>query len=390
MKIPITYNIRNLWTRRLTMSLTVGGIALVVFVFAAVLMLSEGVTQTLVSTGSDDNVIIVRKSAQSELVSAIGRESVANISTFPEVATGSDGKPMATADVVTIVNLSKKGSSGGMANVPVRGVSQGAIAMRPQVKMIEGRMFQQGSSEVIVSDAIASGFEGAQIGQTIQIGTGHWTIVGIFDAGKSGFASEVWADADQLMLAFNRPVYSSLTVKLKNVNDFDAFKNRLQADQRLADLEPKREKAFYEEQSQGLAVFIRVLGLIITIIFSAGAMIGAMITMYAAVANRTVEIGTLRALGFQRRSILTAFLLEAIFLSLIGGGIGLALASFLEFVSFSTTNFTSFTELAFGFHLTPTIAASTMFFSLFMGVVGGFLPAVRASRLNIINALRAS
>ena len=390
MKIPITYNIRNLWTRRLTMSLTVGGIALVVFVFAAVLMLSEGVTQTLVSTGSDDNVIIVRKSAQSELVSAIGRESVANISTFPEVATGSDGKPMATADVVTIVNLSKKGSSGGMANVPVRGVSQGAIAMRPQVKMIEGRMFQQGSSEVIVSDAIASGFEGAQIGQTIQIGTGHWMIVGIFDAGKSGFASEVWADADQLMLAFNRPVYSSLTVKLKNVNDFDAFKNRLQADQRLADLEPKREKAFYEEQSQGLAVFIRVLGLIITIIFSAGAMIGAMITMYAAVANRTVEIGTLRALGFQRRSILTAFLLEAIFLSLIGGGIGLALASFLEFVSFSTTNFTSFTELAFGFHLTPTIAASTMFFSLFMGVVGGFLPAVRASRLNIINALRAS
>ncbi len=390
MKIPLSYNIRNLWTRRLTMSLTVGGIALVVFVFAAVLMLSEGVRQTLVSTGSDDNVIIIRKSAQSELVSAIGRESVANISTFPEVAVGADGKPMATADVVTIVNLSKKGTTGGMANVPVRGVSPGAMAMRPQVKMKEGRMFRQGSSEIIVSDAIASQFDGAEIGQTIQIGTGHWLIVGIFDAGRSGFASEIWADADQLMLAFNRPVYSSLTVKLKDVNDFDAFKNRLQADQRLADLEPKREKTFYEEQSQGLAVFIRVLGLIITIIFSAGAMIGAMITMYAAVANRTVEIGTLRALGFGRRSILTAFLLEAIFLSLIGGIIGLALASFLEFVSFSTTNFTSFTELAFGFHLTPAIAAFTMFFSLFMGVVGGFLPAVRASRLNIINALRAS
>jgi ABC-type antimicrobial peptide transport system permease subunit len=389
MKIPLSYNLRNLWTRRLTMSLTIGGIALVVFVFAAVLMLAEGVKQTLVSTGSDDNVIIVRKSAQSELVSAIGRESVSNISTFPEVAAGTDGKPMATADVVSIVNLSKKGTKG-MANVPVRGVSSGSIAMRPQVKMVEGRMFQQGSSEVIVSTTVASQFEGAGVGQTLQIGTGHWMIVGIFDAGKSGFASEVWADAEQLMLAFNRPVYSSLTVKLKSINDFEGFKNRLQADQRLAELEPKREKAFYEEQSQGMAIFIRVLGLIITIIFSAGAMIGAMITMYAAVANRTVEIGTLRALGFQRRSILAAFLLEALFLSLIGGSIGLALAAFLEFVSFSTTNFTSFTELAFGFHLTPVIVVSTLLFSLFMGLIGGFLPAVRASRLNIISALRAS
>jgi ABC-type lipoprotein release transport system permease subunit len=389
MKIPLSYNLRNLWTRRLTMSLTIGGIALVVFVFAAVLMLAEGVKQTLVSTGSDDNVIIVRKSAQSELVSAIGRESVSNISTFPEVATGTEGKPMATADVVSIVNLSKKGTKG-MANVPVRGVSSGSIAMRPQVKMAEGRMFQQGSSEVIVSTTVASQFEGAGVGQSLQIGTGHWMIVGIFDAGKSGFASEVWADAEQLMLAFNRPVYSSLTVKLKNITDFEGFKNRLQADQRLNDLEPKREKAFYEEQSQGMAVFIRVLGLIITIIFSAGAMIGAMITMYAAVANRTVEIGTLRALGFRRRSILAAFLVEALFLSLIGGSIGLVLAAFLEFVSFSTTNFTSFTELAFGFHLTPAIVVSTLLFTLFMGLIGGFLPAVRASRLNIISALRSS
>lgn len=389
MKIPLSYNLRNLWTRRLTMSLTIGGIALVVFVFAAVLMLAEGVKQTLVSTGSDDNVIIVRKSAQSELVSAIGRESVSNISTFPEVATGSDGKPMATADVVSIVNLSKKGTKG-MANVPVRGVSSGSMAMRPQVKMVEGRMFQQGSSELIVSATVASQFENASVGQSLQIGSGHWMIVGIFDAGKSGFSSEVWADAEQLMLVFNRPVYSSLTVKLKDTNDFDGFKSRLQADQRLNDLEPKREKTFYEEQSQGMAIFIRVLGLIITIIFSAGAMIGAMITMYAAVANRTVEIGTLRALGFQRRSILAAFLIEALFLSLIGGSIGLVIAAFLEFVSFSTTNFSSFTELAFGFHLTPEIVVSTLLFSLFMGLIGGFLPAVRASRLNIISALRAS
>lgn len=389
MRIPLSYTIRNLWTRRLTMSLTMGGISLVVFVFAAVLMLAEGIKQTMVSTGSDDNVIIIRKSAQSELVSAIGRESVANISTFPEIVSGSDGKPMATADVVTIVNMNKKGTKN-MANVPVRGISPGAFAMRPQVKLSEGRMFKQGSSEIVIGNSVGSQFEGATIGQTIQIGTGFWAIVGVFDAGKSGFASEIWGDADQLMLAFNRPVYSSLTVKLKNINDFAAFKTRMEADQRLADLDPKREKAFYEEQSQGMAVFIRVLGLIITIIFSAGAMIGAMITMYAAVANRTVEIGTMRALGFRRRSILAAFLIEAIFLSLIGGVIGLVLASFLEFVSFSTTNFGTFSELAFGFHLTPSVAISTLLFSLFMGIIGGFLPAVRASRLNIITALRAS
>jgi len=389
MKIPFSYIIRNLWTRRLTMSLTLGGITLVVFVFAAVLMLSEGVEQTLVSTGSDDNVIIVRKSAQSELVSAIGRESVANISTFPEVATGADGKPVETADVITIINLSKNGTKD-MANVPVRGVSAGATAMRPQVKIKEGRMFKQGSSEIVIGNAVASQFQGVAMGQTVQIGTGFWTIVGVFDAGRSGFASEIWADADQLMLAFNRPVYSSLTVKLKNVDDFNALKTRMESDQRLADLEPKREKAFYEEQSQGMATFIRVLGLIITIIFSAGAMIGAMITMYAAVANRTVEIGTMRALGFQRRSVLAAFLAEAMLLSLVGGGLGLIFASLLEFVSFSTTNFTSFTELAFGFHFTAEIALFTLLFSLFMGLVGGFLPAVRASRLDIINALRAS
>jgi len=389
MKIPISYNIRNLWARRLTMSLTMGGITLVVFVFAAVLMLAEGVKQTLVSTGSDDNVIIIRKSAQSELVSAIGRESVSNISTFPEVATNAEGKPMTTADVVSIINLNKTGTKD-MGNVPIRGISPGALGIRPQVAMKEGRMFQQGSREIIVGNAVAAQFEGVKIGQQIQIGTGFWTIVGVFDAGKSGFASEVWGDAEQLMLVFNRPVYSTMTVKLKNAEDFNAFKTRLEGDQRLADLEPKREKAFYEEQSQGMAVFIRVLGLIITIIFSAGAMIGAMITMYAAVANRTVEIGTLRALGFRRRNILAAFLAEAMFLSLIGGAIGLALASLLQFVSFSTTNFTSFTELAFGFHLTPGIAGWTMVFALIMGVVGGFLPAVRASRLDIISALRAS
>ncbi|MEW6060427.1 MAG: ABC transporter permease [Bacteroidota bacterium] len=390
MKIPFSYNIRNLWARRLTTALTVGGISLVVFVFAAVLMLAQGVEDTLVATGSEDNVIVIRKGSSSELLSAVGREQIAIISTFPEIATMNDGKPYATSDVVTMTNLYKKKSKD-MGNITIRGVSQSAFTMRPQVKLKEGRWFQPGSAEVVVGNKIHEQFEGVEIGQQIQISSSLWTVVGTFEAGKTGFASEIWADAENIMTQFNRTTtFSSYTFKLKDRNDFETVKTKVETEQRLQDLEVKREQQFYKEQSEGMAIFISALGLVITVIFSFGAMIGAMITMYAAVANRTVEIGTLRALGFRRRNILAAFLAEALLLALIGGGVGVALASLLQFVSFSTTNFSSFSELAFGFSLTPQIIVSTMVFSLLMGFVGGFLPAVRASRMNIIDALRAA
>ena len=389
MKIPLSYNVRNLWTRRLTTTLTVGGIALVVFVFAAVLMLAQGVEDTMVATGSADNVIIIRKGSNSELLSAVSRDQIGIISTFPEVATTSDGKPFATNDVITMTNLYKK-KSHDMGNIVIRGISSGAFTLRPQVQLKEGRWFKGGSMELVVGNKINDQFENTGIGQQIQIGSKLWTIVGIMDGGRTGFASEIWGDADMLMTEFNRQTtYSSYTFKLKNSSDYETIKTKLETEQRLQDLDVMREQEFYKEQSQGLAVFIKVLGLVITIIFSFGAMIGAMITMYAAVANRTVEIGTLRALGFQRRSILAAFLIEALTLSFIGGVAGLIIASFMQFVSFSTTNFTSFSELAFGFSMSTSIVISTLIFSLVMGVVGGFLPAVRASRMNIINALRA-
>jgi putative ABC transport system permease protein len=390
MKIPFSYNIRNLWTRRLTTGLTIGGIALVVFVFAAVLMLAQGVEDTLVATGSNDNVIIIRKSSQSELMSAVSRDQIGIISTFPEVGITQDGKAFATSDVVTMVNLSKKGSND-MGNISIRGISAGAFTLRPQVTLQDGRWFRQGTAEIVVGNKINGQFNNAEIGQEIQIGSKQWTIVGVMDGGKTGFASEIWADADNIMNEFNRgTTFSSYTFKLKNINDYEAIKTKLETEQRLQDLEVKREQEFYLEQSKGMSVFIKALGMVITIIFSFGAMIGAMITMYASVANRTVEIGTLRALGFQRRSILTAFLVEALALSFIGGLIGLFFASFMELVSFSTTNFGSFSELAFGFSLNLSVILWTLGFSLFMGFVGGFLPAVRASRMNIINALRAS
>ncbi len=390
MKIPFSYNIRNLWARRLTTGLTVSGIALVVFVFAAVLMLAQGVQDTMVSTGTNDNVIILRKSAGSEMMSAVSRDQIGIITTFPEVSQMNDGKPFGSSDVVTIININKKKTKD-MGNVIVRGVTPSSFALRPQVKIKEGRWFQQGSAEIVIGNKIHDQFENVDIGSQIRIGTKLWTVVGVYDAGKTGFASEIWADADNIMLEFQRSTtFSSYTFKLKDVKDYEVIKTKLETEQRLQDLEVKREQDFYLEQSKGMSIFIKALGLVITIIFSFGAMIGAMITMYAAVANRTVEIGTLRALGFQRGSILFAFLVEALALSLIGGILGLIMASFMQFVSFSTTNFGTFSELAFGFSLSVQIVISTLIFSLVMGVVGGFLPAVRASRMNIINALRAS
>ncbi len=390
MKIPFSYNIRNLWTRRLTTALTVTGIALVVFVFAAVLMLAQGVEDTMVATGSNDNVIILRKGSSGEMLSAVSRDQIGIISTFSEIAVTNDGKPFGTSDVVTIINLRKK-QTNDMGNITVRGVSPGAFSLRSQVSIQEGRWFRQGSMEIVIGNKIHDQFENIDIGQQVQIGSKLWTVVGVAEAGKTGFASEIWADADNIMQEFGRTAtFSSYTFKLKNINDYETIKTKLETEQRLQDLEVKREQQFYLEQSAGMAVFIKALGLVITIIFSFGAMIGAMITMYAAVANRTVEIGTLRALGFRRRSILTAFLIEALALSFVGGVIGLILASFMQFVSFSTTNFGTFSELAFGFSLSLRIVGSTLLFSLIMGVFGGFLPAVRASRMNIINALRAS
>jgi putative ABC transport system permease protein len=389
MKIPLSYTWRSLWTRRLTTLLTVGGITLVTFVFAAVLMLAHGIEKTLVSTGSDDNVIILRKSANSELVSQIGRDDANIIRTRPEVAALSDGKPVASAETFVIINLSKKVSND-MGNVSVRGVAPQAMDLRPQIRMTEGRMFTFGTREAIVGSTIGKNFQGTGIGQSIRFGEADWTIVGTFDAGGTGFDSEIWADVDQVMSAFNRPVYSSLTFRLKNPNDFDRVKEEIAKDPRTSYVDVKREKVYYQEQSELMSNFIKILGLVVTIIFSIGAIIGAMITMYAAVANRTVEIGTLRALGFRRRSILTAFLIESIVLSFIGGIAGVMLASGMSFVKLSTVNFGTFSELAFGFALSPQVVVSTMVFSLAMGIVGGFLPAVRASRLNILDALRSA
>jgi len=389
MKIPLKYTLRNFRSRRLTTAITIFGIALVVFVFSAVLMLAYGIQKTLTVTGSPDDVLIARKSANGEISSIILRSDYNVILTLPHIAKSADGKPLISGETVTVVNLTKR--TGGLSNATVRGVSQTAFTLRPQVHMIQGRNFTPGAREVIVGSAISKNFFGADIGSTVNFGGDNWTIVGRFEAGGSGFDSEMWGDNDQLQSAFHRSGgYSTVTFKLDQPDAFSAFKAAFDREPRLQQFEPKPEQKFFAEQSENMSIFIRVLGIFITVIFSFGATIGAMITMYAAVANRTVEVGTLRALGFKRRSVLAAFLTESLAIACIGGVIGLFFASFLQFFSISMLNFDSFAELEFSFALSPSIVISSLLFAFFMGLVGGFLPAARAARLKIVNALRSA
>lgn len=387
MAVPFKYTIRSLITRKLTTLITVTGISLVVFVFAAVLMMAYGVEKTLVATGTEDNVKVQRKSSQGEISSIVDGETQNVVRTLPYIAKNNKGEQIISSEPVVIINLEIK--NGGMSNVTVRGVSQLVNVLRPQLKITEGRMFNPSLRELIVGKSVTHKFAGAQIGSKIKFAGDYWSVVGLFEANGSGFESEVWGDATQLQSAFNRAnTVSTMTVKLDNPDNFEKFQRAFNADRRLQQFEVMTEKRFFEMQSEFLAMFIRVLGTFITIIFSFGAIIGATITMYAAVANRTVEIGTMRSLGFKRRSILFAFLSESLLITLIGAAVGLFFASFLQLFTISTLNFNSFSDLSFAFALNPSIIISCLIFAIVMGLLGGFLPAVRASRLNIVNSLR--
>lgn len=388
MRIPLSYIVRNLAARRLTTVLTAGGMALVVYVFATVLMLAAGLERTLVATGSDDNVVVIRRGSQTEIQSGIDRRQAAIVESLPGIATGADGRPAVSKEPVVLITLPKR-DSGKPSNVVIRGVTPEGYALRPQARIVTGRLPRPGTAEVIAGRSIADGFRGAGLDETVRFASRDWTVVGIFDAGRTGFDSEIWGDAEQMLAAFRRPVYSTMVFRLAEPDGLGRMRDAIEADPRLK-LDVKAETQFYEEQSQALATFIRILGLSLSIIFSIGAIVGAMITMFAAVAQRVGEIGTLRALGFRRGAVLVAFLGESLLLSLVGGVVGLAAASGMQAVDISTTNFQTFSEIAFQFRLTPAIVVQTLLFALAMGLVGGFIPAWRAARLKIVDGLRAA
>jgi ABC-type antimicrobial peptide transport system permease subunit len=300
---------------------------------------------------------------------------------------GPRGQKLLAKEVVVLIALPKKGTNK-PSNVVLRGIDENSLLLRPQVRLVEGRLPRMGSTEVIAGMSIVRKFKDIRVDEKLCCGMRDWKIVGVFDAGNTGFNSEIWGDEDQFMQAFRRNGYSSVIFKLRDSSGFEDVRSHLESDPRLT-LEVKRETKYYADQSEIMAKFLRILGISLTIIFSVGAIIGAMITMYSAVANRTAEIGTLRALGFQRRDILIAFLLESLLLGFLGGIGGLFFASFMQLITISTMNFQTFSELAFSFSLNFNIIYMGMTFALIMGFVGGVLPAIRASRMIIVDALRA-
>jgi len=385
--IPLAYNVRSILRRRFSAFATVGGLGLVVFVFAAVLMLARGVRETLKSTGSRENAIILRKGSTSELTSFLPRDAAKTFAADSTVAI-EGGRQVASPELFVIFQL-QRADGNGTANVGFRGITKDGweLLRSKSIKVVEGRLPQWATSEVMLGRSTVGRYKGARVGDSISIARRQWLVVGIFEAGGSGFDSEVWADADQIADAARRTGYSIVTVKLKNPSEFDGLRATVDGDPRW-NLEAKREDLFYEEAAGPMATFIQVLGTVIAVFFAFGATLGAMITMYAQVATRVREVGTLRALGFRRRSVLGSFLVESLILALLGSVAGCILASLLGVATFTTTNFGSFTEIKFRFHFAPEIALKATIFAVLMGLFGGLLPAARAAGLQIAEAVK--
>jgi ABC-type lipoprotein release transport system permease subunit len=386
MGLITAYNLRSMVVRKGTAAMTAGGIAMVVAVFVMTLAIAQGFQATLVSSGSPQNAIVLRKGATAETVSAVLRPDVPLIESLPQVARGADGRALASPELMVIIALPRQ-SDNQPANVPARGVGLKAFEVRDNITFVEGRRLAFGTREINVGRLAMGRFKGLTLGSDVKFGSATWKVVGIFTADDAAFESEVWGDVDLMMPAFQRNGYQSMTVKLADPSMFDSFKSAIESDPRLY-LQPKREQEYYAEQSQAMTTVIRVFGGFVTLILSIGAMFGAMNTMYAAVAYRTREIGTLRALGFSRTRIITAFLAEAIALALIGGVIGCILALPVHGISTGTTNFSSFSEVAFRFRITAGLLFGGVVFSAIMGALGGLLPAIRAARIPVARALR--
>ena len=382
--VPVQYNARSLLVRKVTTFATALGIALVVFVFAGALMLAEGINRAFSTAGRADTVVIVRKGSDAELSSAIGNDYVA-LFRGPAQVSQAGGVIGELVIVVIVDHVDGSGSS----NVLVRGTPPEGIAFRPELKIIKGRAPRPGTNEVIVGSAIAGRFKGLSEGQSIDLRRNRPVhVVGVFSAGGSSYESEVWGDLDYIRNSLGREaVVSSARVRLNSPSDYDAYRDIIESDPRFS-MKVTRESDYFAKQSENTATFLKVTGLVMAILFSLAAMLGAAITMNGAVANRTREIGTLRALGFSRGAILTSFLIEAIVLAVVGGLIGSALVLLLSFVSFPIINFQTFSEIVFSFRATPAVFIKALVFSGVMGLIGGLFPAVRASRVSPIEAMR--
>ena len=390
--IPINYNLRSLAVRRTTTAAAVLGIALVVAVLGAALMMSDGIQRTLAIAGRQDDAIVLRSGANTEMASAIDTAAANVIMAKKEVKLDAGGKPLGVAEIVVVAAMNVASKPTEVSNVMIRGIPEEAWDYRPEVTIVAGRKPQPGTDEVAVGKAILGNFVGLQkIGDTFELRKNRPVkIVGVFASGGSSYESEVWMDVDTLAASFNRQgSVCSVRVRLNSPADFAAFKADVEGDKQLG-LVVKQEPKYYAEQSQDTSAFISMLGTIIAVMFAFAAMIGAMITMYASIASRQREIGILRALGFTPLTVLSSFLLESLLIAMIGGALGLAACLALSGSSFSTMNFASWSQMTFGFHATPKMLVEAVLLAGVMGLIGGFLPALRAARTSPALAMRGA
>lgn len=380
-------NIRTMTQRVAPSVVAVVGVTGVVAVFVAVLSMAEGFRATMANTGSADSVMVMRSGADSEMTSLLMREDTRVVADAPGIRRTSDG-PVVSAELFVIVDLPKR-STNTVANVPLRGVQAQAYLVRDNLRIVEGRRFEPGRNELIAGRGAASQFAGLEVGHTLRWGENSWTVVGIFDAGGTVADSELWCDVGVLQPAYRRGnSFQVIRAKLESPAAFDRLKQALTTDPRL-NLKVVRESEYYAEQSQMVVNLITTLGTLVASLMGIGAIFGAVNTMYSAVASRTREIATLRALGFRGGPVVVSVLTEALLLALAGGVIGGAIA-YVGFNGFrtSTMNWQTFSQVAFAFAVTPRLVVSGITYALLMGLLGGIFPAIRAARLPVVTALR--
>jgi putative ABC transport system permease protein len=380
-------NIRNLPQRLASSAVAVVGVAAVVLVFAAVLSMAAGLERTMMAAGSEDTAVILRSGATSELNSGLSNEQVLIVANSPGVLRDGD-EPIVSAELYVITEVRKR-SNQGEANVPFRGVQPGALEVRDNVSIIEGRVFEPGKNEIVVGRAAQQEFEGLGVGETIRFGQNEWTVVGTFAAGGSVSESELWTDIRVLQNAYRRGnSYQSVRVKLESPESITTLSEVLEADPRI-EVDVMTERDYYSSQSEGLVQFIKLIGYPLTILMAIGAIFGALNSMYSSVSVRGKEIATLRALGFGPTAVLISTVVESVLLALAGGLLG-GLIAFVVFNGFqvSTLNGVSFSQVVFNFAVTPELLIQGLDAALIIGLVGGFFPAIRAARLPVAQALR--
>ncbi len=385
MAIPISYNLRNMKQRPASTATAVIGIGLVVAVFIGALALSTGFRKVLIATGSPDNIIALRAGADAEISSGVSRETANVLGGLPEIAADKEGRPLFSPEVVVLVN--QKRLDGHEAHVTVRGIDPSGFALRDKVKMVEGRTFEPGATEIIVGRRVLGRYQGIAVGSRVKLSHTEFTVVGAFEADGSAFESEIWGDNKVLMPIFRGEVFQSVTFRLRDPSVFEDLKKRVESDPRTR-VDLKREREFYADQSELLARVIEFCGIFITIIMGFGAVFAAMNTMYAAVASRTRDVAVLLTLGFRPWAVMLSFVLESIFVALVGGMLGCLLALPINGIKTATTNWASFSELSFAFQVTPQALATGLIVAGLIGLVGGILPARRAARQPLATSLR--